>query len=119
MTSASFSSMTSQPLPSLIAGDFPRVTRLVTIASGTGVLPAGAVLGRITASKKLTLSAAASSDGSEAVHAVLAEPVDATAADVQAVVYFTGEFNADQLTFGVGHSAASAADALRDLSIFI
>lgn len=119
MTSASFSSQTSQPLPSLITGDFPRVTRLVTIISGAGVLAAGAVLGRITASKKFTLSAAASSDGSEAVRAVLAEPVDATAADVQAVVYFTGEFNADQLTFGAGHSAASAADALRDLSIFI
>lgn len=119
MTSASFSSMTSQPLPSLIAGEFPRITRLVTVASGAGMLPAGAVLGRVTASKKFTLSAAASSDGSEAVRAVLAEPVDATAADVQAVVYLTGEFNAGELTFGVGHTAASVADALRDLSIFL
>lgn len=119
MTSASFSSQTSQPLPSLIAGEFPRVTRLVTIVSSAGVLPAGAMLGRITASKKFTLSVAAANDGSEAVRAVLAEPVDATAADIQAVVYFTGEFNADQLTFGAGHSAASAADALRDLSIFL
>lgn len=119
MTPASFSSQTSQPLPSLIAGDFPRVTRLVTIAGGSGALDAGAVLGRITASKKLTLSAAAAGDGSEAVRAVLAEPVDATAGDVQAIAYFTGEFNPDQLTFGAGHTAASAADALRALSIFL
>ncbi|KAA0578855.1 head decoration protein [Azospirillum sp. B21] len=119
MTSASFSSQTSQPLPSLIAGEFPRVTRLVTIASGAGVLKAGAVLGRITASKKFTLSAAAANDGSEAVRAILAGPVDASLSDVVAVVYLTGEFNAGELTFGAGHSAASAADALRDLSIFI
>ncbi|CBS88715.1 head decoration protein [Azospirillum lipoferum] len=119
MTPASFSSQTSQPLPSLIAGDFPRVTRLVTIASGAGVLPAGAVLGRIAAGGKFTLSAAASSDGSEAVRAVLAEPVDASLSDVVAVVYLSGEFNAGELTFGAGHSAASAADALRDLSIFL
>lgn len=119
MTSASFSSQTSQPLPSLIGGDFPRVTRLVTVASGSGALPAGAVLGRITASKRYALSVAMASDGSEAPRAILAEPVDATAADVQAIVYVAGEFNPDQLTFGAGHSAASAADALRDLSIFI
>ncbi|WP_372396909.1 head decoration protein [Azospirillum sp. HJ39] len=119
MSSASFSSQSNQPLPSLIGGDFPRVTRLVTIAGGSGVLPAGAVLGRIAASKKLTLSAAAAGDGSEAVRAILAEPVDATAADVEAIAYFTGAFTADQLTFGAGHSADSVADALRDLSIFL
>ena len=119
MTPAIFTSQTSQPLPSLIGGDFPRVTRLVTVASGAGVLPAGAVLGRVAAGGKFTLSAAASNDGSEAVRAILAEPVDASLSDVVAVVYLSGEFNADQLTFGAGHSAASAADALRDLSIFI
>ncbi|ALG71131.1 hypothetical protein VY88_03060 [Azospirillum thiophilum] len=119
MIPASFSSQVNPPLPSLIAGDFPRVTRLVTIAGGSGLLPAGAVLGRITASKKLTLSASAAGDGSEAVRAILAEPVDATDADVQAIVYLTGEFNPDQLTFGAGHSAVSAADALRALSIFL
>ncbi|AWB07498.1 head decoration protein (plasmid) [Azospirillum humicireducens] len=119
MTPASFSSQTSQPLPSLIGGDFPRVTRLVTIAGGSGVLAAGAVLGRIAASKRYALSVAMASDGSEAPRAILAEPVDATAADVEAIVYVAGEFNPDQLTFGAGHSAASAADALRDLSIFL
>ncbi|MGF7175852.1 head decoration protein [Azospirillum doebereinerae] len=119
MFTPSATSQTNTPLPSLIAGDFPRVTRKVTIASGAGLLIAGTLLGRITASKKMVKSASASSDGSQTPNAVLAETVDATAADAEAIVYFTGEFNADQLTLGTGHTADSVRDGLRDLSIFL
>lgn len=119
MFTPSFTSQTSVPVPSLIAGDFPRVTRKVTVASGAGLLAAGTVLGRITASGKHVMSASASSDGSQTPNAVLAHAVDATAADAEAIVYLTGEFNAGQLTLGTGHTAASVRDGLRDLSIFL
>lgn len=116
---ASFSNTATVALASLIAGEFPRVTRKVTIVSGAGALGAGTVLGRITASKKYLTSLAAAEDGSEEVTAILGEPVDATAADAEAIVYLTGEYRADALTFGAGHTAASTRDDLRALSIFI
>ncbi len=116
---ADASTITTAALPTLIAGDFPRVTRKRTIASGAGVLVAGTVLGRITTGGKLIKSLSAASDGSQAVHAILSEDVDATAADIEAIVWFTGDFNPDALTFGAGHTASSVRDAFRDLSIFI
>ena len=61
----------------------------VTIVSGSGKLKAGTVLGQITASKKFAPSAAASvagNEGAETAKAVLAYAVDATSADVTAVV---------------------------------
>lgn len=119
MFRATATSQSSPVPPSLIAGDFPRVSRLVTVAAGAGVLPAGAVLGQVTATAKHVLSVAAAEDGSETLDVVLGESVDATAADATAVAYLTGEFHADALTFGAGHTASGARAALRRLSIFI
>jgi hypothetical protein len=102
----------------LIAGEFPRVARKVTVATGANLV-AGAVLGRITANGKYLLSASASSDGSQTPDAILAEDAAAAAADVQAVVYFTGEFNELALTFGAGHTADSTRIGLRGKSIFL
>ena len=116
MTQASFSS-SSNNLDRLIAGDFPLMTRKVTI--DTGVLARGSVLGRITATGKFVLSAAAAGDGSEVPRAILAESVDATAADVEAIVYESGEFNEARVTLGAGHTIASVRDGLRDLGIYL
>jgi len=61
----------------------------VTILSGSGVLDPGTVLGMVTASKKYTSSPNAEvvgKEGAETARAVLAYGVDATAADVDAVV---------------------------------
>lgn len=61
----------------------------VTILSGSGVLKPGAVLGKITASGKFKPVTAAAEDpatGADLAVAVLAYGVDATAADVKAVV---------------------------------
>jgi len=103
----------------IIAGDFPLVTRSGILAAGQN-LKRGAVLGRITASGKLVLSASASSDGSQGVFAILADDeADATAEDVGVTVYITGQFNSPNLTFGTGHTAASTRDTLRTLSIHI
>jgi hypothetical protein len=102
----------------LVSGEFPRVARSGTIAAGQN-LPKGAVLGRVTASGELKLSATAAGDGSEKVYAVLAEAIDTTGGAATAPIYLTGEFNPADLTFGTGHTAASTGDALRAHSIFL
>ena len=102
----------------LLAGEYPRIERLVTIAAGAD-LAKGAVLGRITASGKFKLSASASSDGSQTPDAILAEKASAAGADVQAVVYFSGEFNENALTLGVGHTLDAVRLTLKAKSIYL
>jgi len=96
----------------LINGEFPALIRKGTLLSGEN-RARGTVLGKITASGKLKMAVAANNDGSEAVHVVLAMDCDASAADKECLYYVTGEFNPDKLTFGAGHTAASARDAAR------
>jgi len=96
----------------LLAGEFPRVERLITIASGQN-LTKGSVLGKITADGKYKLSLATSNDGSEVPDVVLAEDIDATNAEGQAVVYFSGEFNSKALKLGAGHTIQSISAELR------
>lgn len=107
---------TYQP-DNLVGGGFPLQTATVTIIEGQN-LERGAVLGKIPASGKCNLSLAAAVDGSEDVYAILAQDVDATAADKTGLVYLTGQFNDRALTFGAGHTAASTRDAFRVLGIF-
>lgn len=102
----------------LIAGEYPRIERIITIASGSA-LTKGSVLGRITASGKFVLSASDASDGSETPDAILAEDIDASAEDKQAVVYFSGEFNETALTLGNGHTLESIRAGLRSKSLFL
>jgi hypothetical protein len=118
MTVSGFTDQGTFTPDNLIAGDYPRTERVVTIASGANLIK-GAVLGKITASGKYKLSASASSDGSEAPDAILAETANAASADVQAVVYFSGEFNELALTLGAGHTAASIKAGLRDKNIYL
>lgn len=61
----------------------------VTIRSGAGKLQPGTILGRVTADKKFTASPnaeVAGIEGAETAVAVLAYGVDATSADVEAVI---------------------------------
>lgn len=58
----------------------------VIIASGSGKLKSGQVLGQIAASGKFVPSAASGSDGSQTSVAILVFPVDATSADAKGVV---------------------------------
>lgn len=68
----------------------PNYTReSATLLAGTAY-PAGAVLGRVTASGKLKLSTAAGSDGAQTVAGVLLYATDASAADQEAVVILRG-----------------------------
>lgn len=115
---ASFSSTSTPALPSFIAGDFPRITRKITVKSGSD-FPAGAVMGRVTADSKYTLSLSAASDGSQTPRVILSEPAYAAGGDVEVIAYLSGDYIAEGLTIGTGHTAASIADGLRGLGIYI
>ncbi|MDH5258262.1 MAG: head decoration protein [Gammaproteobacteria bacterium] len=103
---------------SLIAGDLKRVTDEIVILSGQ-VLVRGAVIGKVTASKKFILSLSGAADGSQTPVAVMAEAVDATAGDKRGPAYRTGEFNEAALTLGTGHTIASVKPLLRDAGIHL
>lgn len=109
---AKFADQGASPSDSLIAGNAHLlVARTVTVTGGK--YPRGALLGKITASGKHTLSASAASDGSEDVDLVLAEDVDASAGDKQALAYSRGDFAASAITLGAGHTLATVQEALR------
>ncbi len=63
-----------------------RSRETVTIASGSGLVEAGTVVGMVTATEKYAPSQATGSDGSETAKAVLAQTVDATNAAAKAVI---------------------------------
>lgn len=104
----------------LIGGDLKIVTHAGrTIASGSGVLKRGTVLGRITASQKYTIATAAANDGSQTPVALLVDDVDATAADELCGIYAMGEFNQNVVTLGVGMTLAAAKAALEAQNIYL
>lgn len=102
---------------SLISGSFPLITHTITLVAGQS-LKRGAVLGR-QASGKYTLSEAKAKDGSEQPSVILSNDVDSTEGEKQAVVYLSGQFNANAVSFGEGHSAESAFQPLRNLNIYL
>jgi hypothetical protein len=72
----------------------------ITIVSGAGVVRAGTVLGKITASGKYTPSPATGADGSQVAVAVNLYEVDATSADVAvAAIMRDAEVNVNTLTY--------------------
>lgn len=82
-------------------GDISR--EAVTIASGSGALLAGTVLGKITASGKYKPYDNDASDGSEVAAAILYADCDATSADVKATVTARqAEVWKERLVWGAG-----------------
>ena len=59
-----------------------RSRETITIASGAGVIAAGTVLGKVTASGKYVASSVGASDGSEVPSAINIHGADASASDV-------------------------------------
>lgn len=88
----------------------------ITLISGQN-LARGAVLGKITASGKYTLSASAAGNGSETPAAILADSCDASGGDKTCVAYVTGDFDQNKVTLGAGHTLASIWDGLRGKQI--
>lgn len=101
----------------LVAGEDTITDGGVLIAGQN--LERGALLGKITASGKLTLSLSASTDGSEVPFAILNETTDATSADVRCPIILGGQVNSGSIVFGADHTAASTKDGLRDLGIYL
>lgn len=80
-------------------------------------LVAGAVVGRITASGKLTELAPAAIDGSEAAAGVLFDAVDASTADQPGVnIARLAEVNDAELTWPAGITAPEKAAAIAELA---
>lgn len=65
------------------------------------------------------LSASAANDGSQTPDLILAEDCNATAGDKTALAYERGDFNANALTLGTGHTVASIREGLRAKGITI
>ncbi|KQP99903.1 hypothetical protein ASF59_10940 [Methylobacterium sp. Leaf121] len=87
-----------------------------TLATGSGTLRPGRVLGRITASKKLVPLAPAASDGSQNADSILLENVDATAADQRVVILARhAEVVIQSLEWPAGINATQQAAALAAL----
>ena len=89
------------------------------IAQGSGVLARGTVLGRVTASGHFTTATAAATDGSQTADVILADDVNATAADAEAMVYVRGKFDQSKLILGAGLTLAAVYSILRGKGIFI
>lgn len=111
----------------LLAGNSELLAAVsITLAAGDA-LPRGAVLGQVTASGHYVLSAAddgaatpeAITDGSQTPDLILVEDVAASAQTRPALGYRRGDFQADQLTIGSGHTLASIAEGLRVKGIFL
>jgi hypothetical protein len=106
-----------QPRTIFAGTEIPALTTSITIASGEGKLDVGALIGVVEADGKGKLVDKEATDGSKVAKYVLAEPVDATSADVVALVWKTGIFNYDILAVAEGDTVENHADELREVGI--
>jgi hypothetical protein len=113
---ASFQSQGSFTPDGILAGEDDPQTRQITLITGQN-LRRGAVLGKITASGKHTLSLSASADGSQVPVCILAEDTDATSADKVTVAYHGGVYDENALLYGTGHTKLTVREPLRDYGI--
>lgn len=90
----------------LLADDYPVQTEEDILVSGQ-TLTAGAVLGRITATGKLTLHSKDAGDGSETARAVLVHDADASGGDLAVSVYSSGCFVFSALSVGANVTQSS------------
>lgn len=94
-------------------------------ADGSGVLLAGlkysknTVLGKITASGKLTISTSTANDGSQVPYAILLDDVDATASDLNGPILLGAKVDKNVLVLGDGHTHDSIESGLREKNIYL
>ncbi len=89
--------------PMVLGGNV--LTNKGTLITGQN-LTAGTVLGRITASGKLTKADQDATNGSELPVGILVHDVDASSADKDCIYYYSGEFNGALLTWDAGFTTA-------------
>ncbi len=104
---SAFGVNTENTTPKSILGGHPPIAVPVTIVSGEN-LKRGHVLGKITASGKYAGYDNDLATGVETAVAILAEDVDASAADKKGIAYVHGEFHKDGLSWD---DAANDIDA--------
>lgn len=102
----------------LVVSDWPTNTDAETLVSGQN-LSRGCVVGKITASSKLTACDHTASDGSETPFGVLAADCDASAADASCVIYDFGKFNSDKLTFGGSSTISDLKAAMKAVNLYV
>lgn len=103
----------------LFAGNvMPVVSEKITVESGAGDLPIGTVLARKANEKCIVVYSEESSPGDHP-YCILAEAVDATSADVEAVGLLTGEFNEDTLYLGDLEAVKASYDVGEDTTNYI
>lgn len=103
----------------LFAGtEIPAMTTSVIVAEGQGILKAGAVLGKVTESGKYKLVDKSASDGSQHASVVLAEEVDTTQNDINAIAYTSGLFNYGILFVAAGDTVDNHQEELRQENIY-
>lgn len=98
----------------LFAGD-AEVVREKAVAGA--LLTRGTVVGKVTATGKIIAADSTAVDGSKDPYGIVAD--DVAAIDDPAVVYLTGEFNENALTFGGADTADTHRLALRKIGIFL
>lgn len=113
-----FTTKTNTDAPDqLFAGDFPVVTKSITLTGAAFVR--GSVIGIITASGKGVLVDNTLGNGAQTAEGILLDYVDASGADKSGIIALTGDFNGSALTFGGDDVVADHVAALRNKSIFI
>lgn len=101
----------------LFSGDHEITTDSEILILGQN-LKRGAVLGKITASGKVTLLDKSATDGSQEPHCVLAEDTDATTSDKKVPIYLTGQFDPTVLSVASGTTVAEMKTAMRKVCLF-
>ena len=103
----------------LIGGTtIPLMTKNVTVASGSGSLLKGTLLGK-TADGKYHKVNKTKTDGSQSADLVLAETITVGDSDVVALTYSQGLFNRSALIVADGDTVAAHEDELRKLNIIL
>lgn len=103
----------------LLAGSYPLETSLGTLLDPVGALPAFSLIGRITASGKLTLSLPGAADGSQVpIGITIAEYADVGADIANATFYRSGNFNFDAINKDGGWTLAALRIAVSGTPLF-
>lgn len=90
----------------------------IVVVAGSGVLPTGTVLGKVTASGKYGVYDNAATNGTEVAAAILAEAVDATTVDVRgAAVVRLAKIAPGGLTWKTSLNSADKTAGLADLAL--
>jgi len=104
----------TSPVDNLIAGDFPRLTKMVTIKTGAGAkFVKGEIIELDGTKKGIKLATEANAN------CILAQDVDATASDVEALAYITGEFHLNECVYNQSLASDDIVEKLHLRSIFL